>query len=175
MKLSKRRNVILNILVSLADSLVISYVLMFLTWLVRGMRVGLEGCVRIWAVYYILCAGIMIIISFGLAALRRGELRDITDRMFDKGCDDEYFRLLKEYMGGELLPSQQLVFASCYLEAGRMEDCRRELEKVDFAALSAPEQEEYFNVCLYSAVLEENVELANEIYRKAKHYLDRAV
>lgn len=176
--ISKNRSFFVNTLISAADSAVTAYVMMFFIWLFSGMNMGLPACAKAWAVSYILIFGAMVIISYGLQKLKWHDLDLITDHAIDKGFDDEYFAMLKDYMCGdasELKPSQQLVFASCYLEGGRYADCRTQLEKVDFKSLTPAEQEEYFNTCLYSAVLENNIDLANDIYNKSRHYFDRAI
>ncbi|MBQ8108133.1 MAG: hypothetical protein IJ129_05240 [Ruminococcus sp.] len=173
--ISKYNSLVKNILLSFASSVVGAYMIMCGVWLITGMRYDALKCVYvyIYAFWGMLCAFVGASVIFTVK--RKQELEEVTKHYEEHGSDDEYFTLLKKYLGEPLSNSKLLLYASCHLEGGRYAEGRRVLKQIDFAKLSADDQEEYFNICLYSAVLEKNKELANDIYFKARHYFDRAV
>lgn len=173
--ISKYNSLAKNLLLSLASSVVGAYGLMCLVWVVTGLKYNALTCVKIYLVCDLLLLAGLFAVSCAFSYQRKKELDRITDRYAQFGSDDEYFRMLKAYMGEPLSDSKLLLYASCHLEGGRYADSRKVLENIDFSKLDADEQEEYFNICLYSAILENNKELANDIYFKARHYFDRAV
>lgn len=175
LKLSKSNSMIMNLLHSFSHGVVGGYVLMVLIWFISGMRLTLQQCCSIWIICVTSIFCILATISAILDARKHMELEELARHRLTKGYDDEYFELVRKFIGGELDESDKLTFASMYLEGGRYEDCRRQLEKINFKRLRSTDQEEYFNICLYSAVLEGNAELANDIYAKARRYFDRAV
>lgn len=173
--ISRRRPLTINIIMSLASAVVGAYTIMCGYWLCTGMRFGLRKCMTVWLWSYLVIFILLVILSLYYSFDRRRRIVEMAEHSRVYGCDEEYFRMLKSYLGDELDESQTLVFASCCLESGQYKDCRKALEKVDFKDLTGSEQDEYFNICLYSAILDNEVELANDIYRKARHYFDRAV
>lgn len=175
MRISKANRLIINLLHSASYGSVCGYVLMAAIWLFSGMRITLFECFNIWIIAAVAIFCILGTVSAFIDVRKHMELDELARHRLTRGYDDEYFELLKSFIGFEPTDSGQLTFASMYLEGGRYEDCRRQLEKINFKRLSSTEQEEYFNVCLYSAVLEGNAELANDIYDKARRYFDRAV
>lgn len=175
LSISRRRTLTVNIIMSLATSVVVAYVIMCVYWLCTGMRYGLRSCMNIWLWSYLVIFILLVILSLYFCFDRRRRINDMAEHSRVYGCDEEYFRMLNDYLGDELDETQTLVYASCCLESGQYKDCRKALEKVDFKSLSGIEQDEYFNICLYSAILDNEVELANDIYQKARHYFDRAV
>lgn len=175
MKLSKANSLIVNLLHSLSYGIVCGYVLMAAIWFFLGMRITLVQCCSVWVICLTVIFCVMATISAVIDIRKHIELNELARHRLTKGYDDEYFERIKKFIGGKLDDRNLLTFASMYLEGGRYEDCRHQLEKINFKRLSSTEQEEYFNVCLYSAVLEGNAELANDIYAKARRYFDRAV
>lgn len=175
MKIGRSNSLALNLLHSGSYGSVCGYILMAAVWFCSGMRLNLIQCFNLWIIFAVVIFCILGTVSAFIDLRKRRELDDLARHRLTKGYDDEYFEKLRRFMGGEPNDGGQLAFASMYLEAERYEDCRRQLEKINFKRLSGAEQEEYFNVCLYSAVLEGNAELANEIYDKARRYFDRAV
>ncbi|MBQ8965645.1 hypothetical protein [Ruminococcus sp.] len=175
LKIERTNSLPVNLIHSLAYGSVLAYIIMAGAWFIGGMRLSLVQCWSLWVV----CMTVIFCLFGTFAAYldirKHLEIEELAQHRLTKGYDDEYFQRLQEFLGGELDDSRLLTFASMYLEGGRYADCRRQLEELDFAKLSSAEQEEYFNICLYSAVLEGDTELANDIYRKARRYFDRAV
>ena len=175
MKITRANSLIVNLFYSLSFSSVIGYILMAAAWFISGMRLDLVQCSGLWIIFLVVLFIILGTICAVIDILKHIQLQKLAEHRLTKGYDDEYFDMLRRFIGGELTDSQQLYFASSYLEGERCEDCREQLKKLNFKALDSSEQEEYFNICLYSAILEGNKELANDIYAKARKYFDRAV
>ena len=175
LSISRRKTLTVNIVMSLASAVVGAYMIMCAYWLVTGMRYGLKNCMSIWLYSYIILFVLMVILSVYFCIDRRKRILDMAQHSRIHGCDEKYFEMLRDYLGDGPDESQSLVYASCCLESGQYSDCRKALQKVDFKSLTGSEQNEYFNICLYSAILDNEIELANDIYRKARHYFDRAV
>lgn len=173
--ISRRRPFTINIIMSLASSVAGAYAVMCVFWLGTGMRYGLKTCMDVCLKSYLVLFTLMTVMSIVFFIDRKKRLRELAHRLKLFGCDDEYLRMLRDYMGDDIDDSQSLIFASCCLECGQYGDCRKALEKIDFRSLSSAEQDEYFNIYLFSAILDDDAELANDIYRKARHYFDRAV
>lgn len=175
MKITRTNSLIVNLFYSFSFSSVAGYILMAAVWFFSGMRLDLVRCSSLWIIF--LVTGFIILGTYSaiIDIIKHIRLDELAEHRLTKGYDDEYFEKLRGFIGGELTDSQQLYYASSYLEGRRFADCREQLKKLDFTKLDSTEQEEYFNVCLYSAVLEGNKELANDIYSKARKYFDRAV
>ncbi len=175
MKIRRSNGLVINLLHSASYASVVGYIIMSAAWLISGMRLTLLQCWNVWIISLCVLFCILGTYSAVIDIRKHIALDKIAQHRLTKGYDDAYFDLLLDFIGGELDDSRRLTFASMYLEGGRYEDCRRKLEEIDFKSLGTAEQEEYFNICLYSAVLEGDTELANEIYRKARRYFDRAI
>lgn len=173
--ISRRRPLTINIIMSVASAVAGAYMFMCAYWLCTGMRYGLKDCMNVWLKSYLVLFVALTVMSVVFFFDRKKRLGDLAHRLKFYGCDDEYMRMLNDYMGEEIDASQSLIFASCCLECGQYADCRKALEKINFKRLSSSEQDEYFNIYLFSAILDGDAELANDIYRKARHYFDRAV
>ena len=175
MKISRANSLVLNLMHSLAYASVLGYIVMAAAWFISGLRLSMLMCWNIWVIALTALFCILGTVSAVIDIRKHLELEELARHRLTKGYDDEYFEHLQNFLGGELDDSRKLTFASIYLEGGRYPECRRQLEQINFSALMCAEQEEYFKICLYSAVLEGNAELANDIYRKARRYFDRAV
>ena len=175
LRINRSNSLVVNLLHSAAYAAVLGYIIMAASWFISGMRLSIVGCWNVWVISLTGMFCILGTVSAFIDISKHLELDELARHRLTKGYDDEYFERLKAFIGGELDDSRLLTFASMYIEAERYSDCREQLEKIDFSRLNSAEQEEYFNICLYSAVLEGNAELANDIYRKAHRYFDRAV
>ncbi len=175
MKIRRANSLPVNLLHSTAYASVLGYIIMAAAWFISGMRLSMIQCWSIWLISLTVLFCILGTISAAIDIRKHLDLERLARHRLTHGYDDEYFNMLSVFLGGELTDSRRLTYASMYLEGERYEDCRRQLREIDFAHLSTAEQEEYFNICLYSAVLEGNVGLANDIYRKARRYFDRAI
>lgn len=174
MMLSKYNSLARNLSLGLASAMVGAYGIMSVFWLVTGMRFNAFFCCRVYLWAYAVLTAVMTVISFSIAFRRQEEFDRIIEHGSQKGYDDEYFRMLEEHMGGLDSDRKIMLYASCLIEGGRYAESREIVRRVDFGSLSAGEQNEYFNICLYSALMEGKLELANEIYAKARAYFDRA-
>ena len=174
-KISKVNSLVVNLLHSASYAMVCGYIIMVAVWLINGMGISLMECFNIWVIVMVSLFCLFGTVSAWIDVMKHIELDELAKHRLTKGYDDEYFRKLAEFSHATNSGSGKLFMASMYLEGGRFADCRAMLKELDFAELSSKEQEEYFNICLYSAVLEGNTELANDIYLKARHYFDRAV
>ena len=175
MKIKRGNSLAVNLLHSISYASVFGYIIMSAAWLISGMRISMIQCWSIWIICLTVIFCILGTISAVIDVRKNMELDRLAEHRLKLGYDDEYFNMLNAFLGGEVTDSRRLTFASMYLEGERYEDCRRQLRELDFSRLTTAEQEEYFNICLYSAVLEGNIELANDIYRKARRYFDRAI
>ena len=150
MKITRANSLIVNLFYSLSFSSVMGYILMAAAWFISGMRLDLVQCSGLWIIFLVVLFIILGTICAVIDILKHVQLQKLADHRLTKGYDDEYFEMLRRFIGGELTDSQQLYFASSYLEGERCEDCREQLKKLNFKALDSSEQEEYFNICLYS-------------------------
>ena len=175
MRINRANSLMVNLLHSMSYGAVLGYIIMCAAWLISFMRLTLVQCWNIWVISLTAIFCLLATFSAVIDIRKHTELDRLAEHRLKKGYDDEYFVKLKNFLGDEADESRSLAFASMYLEGGRFEDCRRQLEKINFKSLTSTEQEEYFNISLYSAVLEGNAELANDIYNKARRYFDRAV
>lgn len=172
--ISRHNSFARNLFYSLASSMVGGYEFMCLFWIVTGFRYDVRICVKVMAAA---CAVLFTLMGAAIIVIetrKQRSLRAISDRCREHGYDDEYYFLVRKYMGEPFDDIKRLAYGSCLLEGGRCEECRELLREIDFKSLCAKDQEDYFNLFLYSAVLEDNDELAREIYRSCCHYLYRA-
>lgn len=174
-KINRVNSLLINLLHSASYAMVGGYIFMVAVWLIKDMGLSLVECFDLWIIAMVFIFCMLGTISALIDINKHIELDELAQHRLTKGYDDEYFRRLAEFSRVTDTSSGTLFMASMYLEGGRFEDCRAKLREVDFSKLSGSEQEEYFNICLYSAILEGNRELANDIYRKAQRYFERAV
>ena len=174
-RIKRANSLFVNLLHSMSYAALLGYLIMGISWLVSDMRLTMVQCWNIWVIALAVIFCILATVSAVIDIRKHIELDELSCHRLRKGYDDEYFAKLKSFLGEEIDESRNLAFASMYLEGGRYEDCRRQLEKINFRILTSSEQEEYFNICLYSAILEGDAKLANDIYTKARRYFDRAV
>lgn len=175
MKISRANSLMVNLLHSASYAMVCGYIIMMVIWLIYDMRLSIIQCFDIWILAIIsIFVGLGTVSAF-IDIMKNVELDELARHRLTMGYDDEYYRKLAEFSRVNDSGSGTIFMASMYLEGGRFEDCRAKLREIDFKELTGSEQDEYFNVCLYSAILEGNRELANDIYRKAQRYFDRAV
>ncbi len=175
MLISKHNSLVRNLLSSMADSFVGGYGIMCLCWIVTGMKYNALVCCKIYLIAYFLLLAVLVTCSVVISVQQKNKVDDINRHLSQFGYDDEYYRLLENYIGEPDTPAKMMIYASCLIEGGRYAQSRRAVEKIDFSSLPAKEQDEYFNICLYSAVMEGNKTLANEIYSKGRLYFERAV
>ena len=175
LKISKVNSLVVNLLHSASYAMVCGYIIMVAAWLIKDMGISLVECLNIWVIAIVVIFCLLGTVSALIDIKKHIELDELAQHRLTKGYDDEYFRKLAEFSKVSNYGSGKLFMASMYLEGGRFADSRALLKEVDFSKLNSKEQDEYFNIYLYSAVLEGDVELANDIYRKARHYFDRAV
>lgn len=172
--ISRYNSPLKNILLSFASAVVGAYAAMCVFWIVTGMKYNAVVCCKAYAWAYIVIFTAFLAVSAVMFVSRERELEKLTDTVYSQDFSDEYFRRLKRYIGGLGNEKNILLYASCCAEGGRYKECRSVLRQADFAALSPRGQEEYFNIMLYSALLEGDLTLANEIYARSRHYFDRA-
>lgn len=160
----------------LGHAIVLGYGIMSVVWLATGLKHNAVYCLNIFTAAVLILFTASAVSSAVLCVMRRSELNSIIDRMTRCKSVPERQELIERlayYMDGNV-DYCRYVYASCCLDNGRYAECREIVSQTDISKLSCSEQEECFNFCLYSALLEEKYELAEEIYAGSKHYFDRA-
>lgn len=160
----------------LGHSVVWGYGVMSAVWLATGLKHTAVYCLKIFTAAALLLFSAAVIYSIVLCVMRRSELNSLIEKMTEcKSIQErqEFMDRLAYYMDGNS-DYCRYVYASCCLESGRYAECREMISQTDISKLDCREQEECFNLCLYSALLEEKNALASEIYASSKHYFDRA-
>lgn len=156
-----------------------SFFIMCVFWIITGFRFNAKICLRVdMAAFIILCMSyICYCLIFSIR--QRARLEKLSEHAFNYGYDDEYYNMamdiLKKENGEQVTDSSRLILAAAYAEGMRAEKCRAVLKEIDFIKLSNSEQEQYFNIMLYNALLDKDLPLAEEIYRRASFYFDRAI
>ncbi len=174
--MAKNNSLIKNVVFGLGQAMLWGYGVMSIIWLATGLKHDASYCIRIYTAAVLMLFAAVVVSSVVLFVMRRSELNSIIDKMTECKSISQRQALIDRlayYLDGNINYCRY-VYAACCLEGGRYIECREIISKTDISKLSCSEQEECFNICLYSALLEEKNELAAEIYAKSKHYFDRA-
>lgn len=176
MKRVHKGGVIRTLLLIAAASLVMSYVVMCIFWVASGCRYGARYCIDVFFKALLPC--IIFICAAEVAKLVRTILRlKKLDRIYtEHGSCDEYFALLEKYLLKQNKDNGHglLKLASMCIYDSHFDKCFETLDRIDFAKLSPTDQDKYFQLLLYGKLMSGDISQANEIFRSAKHYFERA-
>lgn len=165
-----------NLLLSFSYSLVTGYAAMCIFWIFTGMRLNALRCLEFFACAFMLLLACFLVCSIVIETCNLRKLRELRRHADEQGKDDEYFIMLKNFLGGRdgMDDDTKMLYASCCLENRRFEECRSVLRQTDLSCLNKEQRAECANIYLYSAIIEGRKELAAETYSRTKETLCRA-
>lgn len=163
-----------NFLRSIYHSIIIGYALTALLWIILKFSGSETDFFKLYAAMFLIIFGVHIIFITAVDIRREGYFERLANREEEYGEDEEYFEIMRKYMGGCRKDEEKIVLASMCADSQCYEKSRRIIEEVEFSKLTPMYREEYFNLLLYIALNLDDMELANEIYHKAGYYFERA-
>lgn len=173
----KNRGIFKELLLSISGAFVLGYVGMCVFWAVTGFKYGIATCFEAYKYIFAVMLAVLVIRAVLVSVIRNSRLNSLESYADENGYDDTYYLALQKYMNvsDKCNTAQNLRLAAAFTEYGNYSGSREVLKRTDFKSLEADEQNEYFNILLYGALLEKDISLANDIYGKAKLYFDRAL
>lgn len=163
--------------IAFSGALVLGYIGMCAFWLVTGMKYSINPCLDVYLYGFLIFLTFLIFRAVLVTIVRKKKEEELNIYIAENGINDDAYKKIQSFLGikNDSVGSENLKLAAVCSEHGDFEKCRKTLEKTDFENLEAFEQDEYFNILLYGALLDENIMLANDIYRKSKLYFDRSL
>ena len=158
---------------------VFSFFSMCVIWIVTGFRFDIAVCLKIFFCIFIALS----VVFFGYYSFfdyktdcEASELAEYYEKNgFDDFCFEQLEKLIAKIDGGKPDGENRLFLASVCAKNKKHDKCREILDETDFEELDDRMQNEFFNIHLYNALLEGDISLAEEIYRRASFYFDRAM
>ena len=161
-------------------ALAISYVAACGYWVATGCRYGVKRCTAVFIAvlpYALIVSAVLALILSVIAVQKIKRIRSALDSCRESGADEESVKVLdrelercekdKEY--------RKLLKASALLSCDAFEKCCEALDSIDFSKLTSAEEEEYFNMLVYSRLMQGDYTGAVEIYLECGHYFKRAL
>ena len=172
-----QKGVIKTLWLIAALSLVMSYAVMCIAWLVNGCHYGAQFCMDVFMRALPYCLILVCIIELAGLLISVFRIRKLERLYAQKGGCDEYFALLEKYLLRQNKDKGHglLKLAAVYISEERFEDCFRTLDRIAFKKLTPSDQNKYFELLLYGRLMSGDISQANEIFVSAEHYFKRGL
>lgn len=172
-----QKGVIRTLWLIAALSLVASYAVMCIAWLVNGCRYGAQFCVDVFMRALPYCLILVCIMELAGLLISVFRIRKLERLYAEKGGCEEYFALLEKYLLRQNKDKGHglLKLAAVYISEERFEDCFRTIDRIAFDKLTPSDQNRYFELLLYVRLMSGDISQANVIFVSAEHYFKRGL
>lgn len=150
-----------------------SYAVMGVFWVVTGCRYGIKPCINVMLFAFKIFLPAFFILLFLFCILKYFQVRKIKSMLMTSGFDDEFYKQLNKALGRLDSSDSKMIFAYALAEGGRHGEFMKDMKSIPFMGLSAYRQEEYFNLLLYDALLRGDMDFADEVFRRGSMYIYR--